>query len=73
MEATQEILTKEQRRERALEFCRYMIRSKQEMHEQTQRDLADPNSYLNQTLTELRKLREDNKHIVPFEGYDGKL
>lgn len=62
MEATKEILTTEQRRQRALEFCRYMVKSKQEMREQSQRDFADPNSVLNQALRELREINEKKGH-----------
>ena len=63
MEATKEILTKEQRRQRALEFCRYMVKSKQEMREQSQKDLADPNSALNESFRKLEKRREENKYL----------
>jgi hypothetical protein len=62
MEAIQEILTKEQRRQRALEFCRYMVKSKQEMREQSQRELADPNSALNEALRKLKKKNEEKGH-----------
>ncbi len=63
MEATKETLTTEQRRQRALEFCRYVVKSKQEMREQSQRDFADPNSALNESFRKLYKMKEENKHI----------
>lgn len=63
MEATQEVLTKEQRRQKALAFSRYMIASKRQTQKEMQEEIKDPNSALSKSFERLDKKHKEKQQI----------